>query len=120
VTTLGAPWHLVLALADTLTSLPLILLAAAGPAAAVWFADPVVSGLERDELTIATATLIGLVVALTRRVHARSRLLLRRTLLTVTPGTSSAVAVAVSLAVIALLLLATAEGRAPTYWPLQP
>jgi len=120
VTTLGAPWHLAMALADTLTSLPLMLLAAAGPAAAVWFADPVVSGLERDELTIATAVLIGLVVALTRRVHAGSRLLLRRTLLTVTPGTSSAVAVAVSLAVIALLLLATAEGRAPTYWPLRP
>ena len=117
VATLGAPWHFVLAVADTLTSLPLMLLVAAGPAAAVWFADPVASGLERTELTVATATVLGLLVALSRRVHAGSRLLLRRTLLTMTPGSSSGVAVLLALAVIAVLLLATAEGRAPIFWP---
>lgn len=118
VAALTAPWHLLLALVDTLTSVPLIVLVAGGPAAAVWFADPVVSGLERTELTVATATVIGLCVALSRRVHARSRLLLRRTLLTVSPGASSAVALLVALAVIAVLLLATAEGRAPSLWPV--
>lgn len=118
VAALGAPWHLLLALGDTLTSLPLVLLVAAVPAGAVYLLDPVVQGLQRDELTIATATVVGLAAGTARRVHRRSRLLLRRTMLTLTPGSASAVALVLVLALIAVLLLATAEGRAPTYWPL--
>ena len=118
VATLGAPWHLLLALADTLTSLPLVLLVAAVPAGAVFLLDPVLGGLERDELTVATATVVGLLVGLTRRVHRRSRLLLRRTMLTLTPGAASAAALVLVLCLIAVLLLATAEGRAPITYPL--
>ncbi|MCW2613723.1 MAG: hypothetical protein JWN08_717, partial [Frankiales bacterium] len=118
VATLGAPWHLLLALGDTLTALPLMLLVAAVPAGAVYLLDPVVTGLERDELTVATATVVALVVGLSRRVHRRSRLLLRRTVLTLTPGAASGVALVLALTLIAVLLLATAEGRAPTWWPL--
>ena len=40
-------------------------------------------------------------------------------LLAATPGASSAVAVAVAVAATALLLLATAEGAAPVWWPVQ-
>ncbi|MBC7375199.1 MAG: hypothetical protein H7323_14520, partial [Frankiales bacterium] len=118
MTTLGTPWHLLLSLGDTLTALPLMLLAAAGPATAVFVSDPVISGLERDELTVATATVVVLAAGLVRRVHRRSRLLLRRTMLTLTPGVASSVALALALMVIAALLLATAEGRSPFWWPL--
>ena len=118
VTTLGAPWHLLLALGDTLTALPLLLLAAAVPTGAVYLSDPVLQGLERDELTAATATVVVLGVGLVRRVHRRSRLLLRRTLLTLTPGAASSVALVAALSLIAVLLVATAEGRAPVLWPL--
>ena len=118
VTTLGAPWHLLLALGDTLTALPLLLLAAAVPTGAVYVSDPVLQGLERDELTAATATVVVLGAGLARRVHRRSRLLLRRTLLTLTPGAASSVALVAALSLIAVLLVATAEGRAPVLWPL--
>ena len=118
VATLGAPWHLLLALADTLTALPLLLIVAALPAGAVYLADPVLQGLERLELTVATATVAALVAGLTRRVHRRSRLLLRRTMLTLTPGAASAVALVLALSTVSVLLLATAEGRAPVLWPL--
>ena len=60
----------------------------------------------------------ALSAGLSRRVHRRSRLLLRRTMLTLTPGAASSVALLLALAVIAVLLLATAEGRAPVLWPL--
>ena len=118
VTTLGAPWHVLLALGDTLTALPLLLLAAAVPTGLVYLSDPVVQGLERDELTAATATVVVLAAGLARRVHRRSRLLLRRTLQTLTPGAASSVALVAALALIAVLLVATAEGRAPVLWPL--
>ena len=118
VATLGAPWHVLLALGDTLTALPLLLLAAAVPAGLVYLADPVLQGLERDELTAATATVVVLAAGLARRVHRRSRLLLRRTLQTLTPGAASSVALVTALALIAVLLVATAEGRAPVLWPL--
>lgn len=118
VATLGAPWHLLLAAVDTLTALPLMALVAAPLAGLVYVADPVLSGLERDELSVATATVAALVVGLSRRVHRRSRLLLRRTMLTLTPGASSAVALVLGLGLIAALLLATAEGRAPDWFPL--
>jgi len=118
VTTLGAPWHVLLALADTLTALPLLLLAAAAPAGLVYLSDPVLQGLERDELTAATATVVVLAAGLARRVHRRSRVLLRRTLQTMTPGAASSVALTAALGLIAVLLVATAEGRAPVLWPL--
>ena len=118
VATLGAPWHVLLALGDTLTALPLLLLAAAVPTGLVYLSDPVLQGLERDELTAATATVVVLAAGLARRVHRRSRLLLRRTLQTLTPGAASSVALVAALALIAVLLVATAEGRAPVLWPL--
>ena len=118
VATLGAPWHVLLALGDTLTALPLLLLAAAVPTGLVYLSDPVLQGLERDELTAATATVVVLAAGLARRVHRRSRLLLRRTLHTLTPGAASSVALVAALALIAVLLVATAEGRAPVLWPL--
>ncbi len=117
VATVGAPWHLVLALGDTVTSLPLLLLVAAVPAGAVYLSDPVLQGLERDELTVATAAAVVLVAGLARRVHRRSRLLLRRTMLTLTPGAASATALVAALSLIGVLLLATAEGRAPLWYP---
>ena len=118
VATLGTPWHLLVAVGDTLTALPMMLLTAAVPAIAVYLSDPVVSGLERNELTAAAATVAVLGVGLARRVHRHSRLLLRRTMLTLTPGAASAVSLVLGLIVIAALLLATAEGRAPIWWPL--
>lgn len=118
VTTLAAPWHLLLAAVDTAASLPLVLLTAAVPAGIVWLADPAVNGHERPELTIATGAVVGLVVGLRRRVHRQSRLLLRRTVLTLTPGSASAVALVLGLVLLAVLLLATAEGQAPQMWPL--
>ncbi len=118
MTSLGTPWHLLMSLGDTVTALPLMLLAAAGPATAVFISDPVVRGLERDEMTVATATVVALSVGLVRRVHRRSRLLLRRTMLTLTPGVASSLALTLALVVIAALLLATAEGRAPFWWLL--
>jgi hypothetical protein len=43
--------------------------------------------------------------------------MLRSTLRTLTPGTAGGVAVLASLGLTALLLLATAEGSAPVWWP---
>jgi hypothetical protein len=60
VAVLGAPWHLSSALLDTLVSLPLLAAAAALPAGLVWLLDPVGNGLERAELTVATATTVAL------------------------------------------------------------
>ena len=119
VLALTSPWHLVLALGDTLLSLPLLLVCAAVPAGVVWLASPSVSGLEVPELTTATAAVAALLVGLGRRVHAPSRRLLRGALRAATPGAAGAVAVAIALAAIALVLLATAEGAGAVWWPLQ-
>jgi len=119
VSMLGAPWHLLAALADTLVSVPLVALVAGAPAGAIWLADPVVNGLERPELTASTAITVGLVVLLSRRGHRRTRLALRRALVTSTPSTAGAVAVLAVLLGSAVLLLAAAEGSAPTWWPLE-
>jgi hypothetical protein len=119
VTALASPWYVLLALVDTLLSLPLLALVAAVPAGLVWLASPDLSGLERPEVTAATGVVAGLVAGLGRRVHAPSRRLLRRLLVRTTPGTSGAVALAVALAAAAVLLLAAAEGAAPVWWPLQ-
>jgi aminoglycoside phosphotransferase (APT) family kinase protein len=120
VAALAAPWHLLAALCDTLVAVPLMVLAAAVPAGAVWLLDPNVDGLERPELTAATATVVALVVALARRGNRRSRRALRDALVTSTPSIAGGVAVATVLVVSAVLLLATAEGAAPTWWPLDP
>jgi serine/threonine protein kinase len=114
----GAPWHLVAALVDTLVAVPLMAVAAAVPAGAIWLLDPTFNGLERAELAAATATVIALLVCLSRRAHRPSRLLLRRALVTATPGTAGAVAVLAALSASAVLLLAAAEGAAPTWWPV--
>jgi serine/threonine protein kinase len=114
----GAPWHLVAALVDTLVAAPLMAAAAAVPAGAIWLLDPTFNGLERAELAAATATVIALLVCLSRRAHRPSRLLLRRALITATPATAGAVAVLAALSVSAVLLLAAAEGAAPTWWPV--
>ena len=119
VTALGSPWYTVLALGDTLLSLPLLLVCAAVPAGLVWLASPAVSGIDLPELTAATAVLAALLAGLSRRVHAPSRRMLRGALLAATPGTSSAVAVALALGATALLLLATAEGAGAIWWPAQ-
>ena len=119
VTALASPWYVLLALVDTLLSLPLLVLVAAVPAGLVWLATPDLSGLERPELTIATGVVAALLAGLGRRVHAPSRRLLRRLLQRTTPGSSGAVALAVAIAATAVLLLATAEGAAPVWWPLQ-
>jgi hypothetical protein len=114
---LGAPWHLASAALDTLISLPLLAAAAAGPAALVWFADPASNGLERPELTAATATCVALAVGLSRRAHAGSRRLLRQGLFAVTPGPGAALAVLLAVAVVGVVLLGVAEGSAPSWWP---
>jgi hypothetical protein len=117
VVMLGAPWHLALGALDTVLSLPLLLATAALPAGVVWLADPALPGFERLELTVATATVVGLATALRRRAHEPSRRLLRSALVTATPGAAGAVAVLVALAAIAAVLVATAE-RSPAYtWP---
>lgn len=118
VAILGAPWHLALAALDTLVSLPLLLLVAALPAGVIWLADPTVVGLDRQELTVATATLVGLATGLRRRVHAPSRRLLRDALVTATPGVASALALLLAVVAIAVLLLATARRSTPYVWPL--
>lgn len=115
---LGAPWHLLAALLDVVVSLPLLALVAGPPAAAVWFLDPTVDGLERPELTAATATVVTLVGYLSRRGSRRPRRALADALITATPSAAGAIAVAAVLAVSAVLLLATAEGSAPTWWPV--
>jgi serine/threonine protein kinase len=117
VAALGAPWHLLAALADLLVSLPLIAVLAGVPAGLVYLLDPTFNGLEGPELTASTATVLGLVVWLARRGNRRSRRALRSMLVTATPSTASAVAVVAVLAASAVLLLATAEGSAPTWWP---
>lgn len=114
---LAAPWHLLAALLDVVVSLPLLVLVAGPPAAAVWFLEPTVDGLESPELTAATATVVTLVAYLSRRGSRRPRQALADALVTATPTAAAAVAVAAVLAVSALLLLATAEGSAPTWWP---
>lgn len=116
---LGTPWHLLAALLDTLVSLPLLALAAAVPAGVVYLLDPTVNGLEAPELTAATATVVALVTSLARRGNRRSRRALRDALVTATPTAAGGVAVVVVLVASALLLLATAEGSAPTWWPLR-
>jgi len=118
VATLGAPWHLVLAAVDTALSLPLLALVAAVPAGLVWLTSPNLPGLELPELTAATAVVTGLLTALGRRVHRRSRRMLRAALVAATPGTAGAVVVLAVLSAVALLLLATAEGTAPSWWPV--
>ncbi|TAL21720.1 MAG: serine/threonine protein kinase [Frankiales bacterium] len=115
---LGAPWHLLAALLDVVVSVPLLALVAGPPAAAVWFLEPTVNGLETPELTAATATVIALVAYLSRRGSRRPRRALADALVTATPSAAGAVAVAAVLAVSAVLLLATAEGSAPTWWPV--
>ena len=115
---LGAPWHLLAALLDVVVSLPLLALVAGPPAAAVWFLDPTVDGLEGPELTAATATTVALVAYLSRRGSRRPRRALADALVTATPSAAGAVAVAAALGVSAVLLLATAEGSAPTWWPV--
>ena len=119
VATLGAPWHLALAALDTVLSLPLLALAAAVPAGVVWLTSPNVPGLERPELTAAVAVVTALVTGLGRRVHRPSRRMLRSGLVSATPGAAGAVVVVGVLSAVALLLLATAEGAAPTWWPVQ-
>ena len=119
VTALASPWYVLLALVDTLLSLPLLALVAAVPAGLVWLASPDLSGLEQPEVTAATGVVAALVAGLGRRVHAPSRRLLRRVLVRATPGSSGAVALAVALGTTAVLLLAAAEGAAPVWWPLQ-
>ena len=116
---LGTPWHLLAALLDTLVSLPLLVVAAAVPAGAVYLLDPTVDGLEAPELTAATAIVVALGVSLARRSNRRSRRALRDALVTATPTASGAVAVIAVLVASAVLLLATAEGSAPTWWPLR-
>ncbi len=117
VTTLGAPWQVVRGLLDTALSLPLLAAVAALPAGAVWLLDPAVRGLDRPELTAATATAVGLVTGLSRGAHQPSRRMLRGALVRATPHPRSALAVLVPVVALAGLLLATAEGAAPTYWP---
>ncbi len=117
VSTLGAPWHLVLAGCTTLLSLPLVLAVAAVPAGAVWLLDPQLSGLERPELTAATATAVGLAVGLRDGAHRRTRRMLRRGLWRSTPGPVSAIALLLVITALVGLLLATAEGAAPLFWP---
>ena len=119
VTALGAPWHLVVGLVDTLASLPLLVAAGGVPAGLVWLLEPNVTGLERPELTAATGVVVGLLAGLCRRVHRRSRRMLRSALLTLTPGTSSAVMVLVAVTAVAVVLLAAAEGSAPSWFPLE-
>jgi hypothetical protein len=119
VAALGTPWHLLAALLDALVSLPLLALAAAAPAGLVYLLDPTVNGLEGPELTAATAIVVALVVSLSRRGNRRSRRALRDALVTATPTASGGVAVVAVLLVSAVLLLATAEGSAPTWWPLR-
>lgn len=114
----GAPWHLLAALLDVVVSLPLLALVAGPPAAAVWFLEPTVDGLETPESTAATATVVALVAYLSRRGSRRPRRALADALVTATPTAAGAVAVAAVLAVSAVLLLATAEGSAPTWWPV--
>ena len=116
---LGAPWHLLGALGDTLAGVPLVVLVAGVPAGAIWLADPVVNGLERPELTASVATTIALLVLLSRRAHRRTRLALRQALVTSTPSAAGALVLLGVLLGSAVLLLAAAEGSAPVWWPLE-
>lgn len=119
VAALGTPWHLLAALLDTLVSLPLLVAVAAVPAGAVHLIDPTVNGLEGPELTASTALVVALVASLSRRSNRRSRRALRDALVTATPTAAGAVAVIAVLVTSAVLLLATAEGSAPTWWPVR-
>ncbi len=118
VAALTSPFHLLAALGDLLVSLPLMAVAGGAPAGLVYLLDPTVDGLEGPELAAATGIVGALVVWLARRGNRRSRRALRGALVLCTPSTASAVAVVAVLAVSAALLLATAEGSAPTWWPL--
>lgn len=115
---LGAPWHLLRGLLDTVLSLPLVALAAAVPAGLVWLTDPAAPGLERPELTAAAATGAGLLAALARSGHRQSRRSLRAAMLALTPHPTSAVVLLVGLLAAAALLLATAQGQAPVWLPV--
>ena len=119
VAVLGAPWHLSSAALDTLVSLPLLAAAAAVPAGIVWLASPETHGLQRPELTAATATTVALAVAISRRGHAASRRMLRQGLFAATPGPGAAGAVVAALALLAVVLVATAEGTSTSWWPLE-
>jgi hypothetical protein len=119
VAVLTTPWHLLAAVLDTLVAVPLLAVSVAVPAGAVWLLDPTVNGLERPELTAATATVVALVVAMARRSSRRSRRALRDALVTSTPTAAAGTAVATVLVVSAVLLLAAAEGSAPSWWPLE-
>jgi hypothetical protein len=118
VAALTSPFHLLAALADLLVSLPLMAVAGGVPAGLLYLLDPTVNGLEGPELAAATGTVGALLIWLARRGNRRSRRALRGALLLCTPSSASAVAVVAVLAVSAVLLLATAEGSAPTWWPL--
>ena len=120
VAALTSPFHLLAALADLLVSLPLMAVVGGVPAGLVYLLDPTVDGLEGPELAAATGVVGALVVWLARRGNRRSRRALRSALLLCTPSTASSVAVVAVLAMSAVLLLATAEGSAPTWWPLPP
>ena len=118
VATLGAPWHLLGALVDLVVTLPLMAVVAGVPAGLVYLLDPTVDGLEGPELAAATATVAALVVWMARRGNRRSRVTLRGALVAATPSAAASVAVVTVLVVSAVLLLATAEGSAPTWWPV--
>jgi hypothetical protein len=119
VAVLGAPWHLSSALLDTLVSLPLLAAAAALPAGLVWLADPQSHGLQRPELTVATATSVAVAVGLSRRTHTGSRRMLRQGLFALTPTPAAGVAVGLALTVLGVVLLGAAQGTAPVWWPLE-
>jgi serine/threonine protein kinase len=113
-----APWDLLVGALSTLAALPAMLVVAAVPAGVVWWLAPTVDGLEPPELTATAGTVVALLVALAQRASRPSRLLLRRALFAATPGPAAAVALVLALGAAAVLLLAAAEGSAPTWWPL--
>ncbi|MDP9434187.1 MAG: serine/threonine protein kinase [Actinomycetota bacterium] len=114
----GSPWHLLRGVLDAVLAVPFVAVLTALPAGAVWLADPFVDGLERVELTAATAVVVGTATALGLPAQSRSRRMLRRALVAGTPGTASALTVLAVLAGVALLLLSVAEGSSPSLWPL--
>lgn len=118
VAALTSPFHLLAALVDLLVSLPLMAVVGGVPAGLVYLADPTIDGLEGPELAAAIGIVGALVVWLARRGNRRSRRALRSALVLCTPSAAGAVAVVAVLAVSAVLLLATAEGSAPSWWPL--
>jgi len=115
---LGAPWHLLAAALDTLLSLPLLLLVAALPAAAAAAAAVGPDGrLQAVQSAAAVAVVVGVLVALRRRVHRSSRRFLADGLLSVTPGLAGAAVVVALLVLATLLLLGAAQTQPATWWP---